>query len=97
MIANFLSTFVGALIGAGGAYAFILTLKPEKRRPVAAVLIEVLSFALGAGAGEIVFGVYPVLHGGWRELATRIVLIWLIFLPGCYIAARLRLRRNRVV
>src|SRR5262249_17503981 len=68
--------------GGGVAYAFILSVKPEKRRPVVAALIEVLTFALGAAASEIAFGLYPDLKQGWKELATRIVLIWVIFLAG---------------
>ncbi len=97
MFGNFLRSFIAALIGVSVAYAFILSVKPEKRRPVVAALIEVLTFSLGAAASEIPFGLYPDLKEGWKELATRIVLIWLIFLPGCYISARIRLRRDHVV
>ncbi len=97
MLGNFISSFITVLFGIGVGYAFVLGVKPEKRRPVVAILIEVLTFALGAAASEIAFGLYPDLKQGWKDLATGVVFVWLIFLPGCYISTRIRLRRDHVV
>jgi hypothetical protein len=93
MITNFLGSFVTALIGVSVGYGFVLGIRPERRRPLAAALIEIFTFALGAASSEIAFGLNPHLKDGWRDMATRVVLMWLILLPGWYVAARLRRAR----
>lgn len=90
MMAKFLESLLTSLIGFGLVYPFVMRAKYGRWRPVAAILIEVAMFALGVASSEIVFGFYPQLHEGWRDLATRILVIWLVFLPGCYVGSRIR-------
>ena|SRR3974377_282709 len=97
MIEKFLESLLTSLIGFGLVYPFIMRARYGRWKPVSAILIEVLTFALGAASSEIAFGFYPHLHEGWRELTTRILVIWLIFLPGCYVAWRIRSRRSHAV
>jgi len=97
MVGKFLESLLTSLIGFGLVYPFVMRAKYGQWKPVTATLIEVLTFAVGAASSEIAFGLYPQLHEGWRELTTRILLIWLIFLPGCYVASRIRSRRSHAV
>ena len=95
MIEKFFESLLTSLIGFGLVYPFVIRAKYGRWKPAAAIGIEVATFGLGAASSEIVFGLYPQLHEGWRGLATRILVIWLIFLPGCYLASRIR--RNHAV
>jgi len=87
---KFFESLLTSLIGFGLVFPFVMRAKYGRWKPVTAIVIEVATFGLGVASSEIVFGFYPQLHEGWRELATRILVIWLIFLPGSYLASRIR-------
>ena len=97
MIGKVFESLFTSLIGFGLVYPFIMRVKYGQWKPVTAILIEVVAFGVGAASSEIAFGLSPHLHEGWRELPTRIVVVWLIFLPGWYVASRIRSRRTHAV
>src|SRR3569832_2775138 len=93
MTGKFFESLLTSLIGFGFVYPFIMRVKFGWWKPVTPVLIEVVAFAGGSACSEIAFGLYPELHEGWKELATRNMVFWFIFLPGCSVASRIRSRR----
>ena len=90
MMGKFFESLLTSLIGVGLVYPLIMRAKYGRWKPVTAIVIEVATFALGVASSEIVFGLYPQLREGWRDLATRILVIWLFVLPGWYVASRIR-------
>ena len=89
MMTKFLHTFVAALIGAAVGFA----LRPRRsaeRRCLSATVLQVFALALGFSSSQLAFYFFPQLHQGWAEYATVVILVWVIYLPASWWAARMR-------
>ncbi len=88
-MADFISTFVAALIGAAVGLS-LRPRRPAERRCPSATAVQVVALALGMALPQLVFQFYPQLSHGWIRYATLVILVWIFFLPATWWAGRMR-------